>query len=69
MENQTEVINPKKHLPPDFQSESSIIVHPYSFPQEKQAMAPTWVLILILIVSFFVLKYFIYLADEKRHGK
>lgn len=67
MENQA--INPKKHLPPDFQSESSIIVHPYNMPQENQMALPTWALILVLIVSFFILKYFIYLADEKRHGK
>jgi hypothetical protein len=69
MENQTEVINPKKHLPPDFQSESSIIVHPYDFPKENQAVLPTWALLLVLIVSFFVLKFFIYIVDEKRHGK
>lgn len=67
MENQA--INPKKHLPPDFQSESSIIVHPYNMTQDNQFVLPTWALILVLIVTFFVLKYFIYLADEKRHGK
>lgn len=69
MENQTEIINPNKHLPPDFKSESSIIVHPYEMTQENQVAVPTWALLLVLIVSFFALKYFIYLADEKRHGK
>lgn len=69
MEHQNEAINPKKHLPPDFHSESSIIVHPYNFPKANQAAVPTWALLLVLVISFFVLKYFIYLVDEKRHGK
>ncbi len=54
---------------PVFQSESSVINHPYRFPPAKQFMLPTWALLVILIVAFFILKYFIYLADEKRHGK
>jgi hypothetical protein len=53
----------------EFKSESSIIVHPYSFPKANQLKFPTWALILILIAAFFILKYFIYIADEKRHGK
>lgn len=53
----------------EFKSESSIIVHPYKFPQKDQAKFPTWSLIGILLVAFFVLKFFIYIADEKRHGK
>ncbi len=55
---------------PVFQSESSVISHPYRFPpKEEQMKLPTWALLLILIVAFFILKFFIYIADEKRHGK
>ena len=54
---------------PVFQSESSVMNHPYRFPPKTQFMLPTWGLLLILIGAFFVLKYFIYIADEKRHGK
>ncbi len=54
---------------PVFQSESSIINHPYRFPKKSYLMAPTWLLLLVLIVAFVVLKYFIYVKDEKRHGK
>lgn len=67
MENLQE--NTKKDMPESFKSESSIIVHPYNFPKEEQLYLPTWALVLILVGTFFVLKYFIYLADEKRHGK
>lgn len=59
----------KTNKPETFKSESSVIVHPYSFPKKHPLMFPTWALLLILVISFFVLKYFIYLADEKRHGK
>jgi hypothetical protein len=52
-----------------FKSESSVITHPYKFPHKDQFKLPTWGLMLILIAAFFVLKYFIYLADEKRHGR
>ena len=52
-----------------FTSESSIIVHPNQFPKKDQLTAPTWLLILVLFMAFFVLKGFIYIADEKRHGK
>jgi hypothetical protein len=61
--------NAQKKDVAEFKSESSIIVHPYNHPKANQLMFPTWALILILIVSFFVLKYFIYISDEKRHGK
>ncbi|MES2526920.1 MAG: hypothetical protein V4598_07520 [Bdellovibrionota bacterium] len=54
---------------PVFQSESSVITHPYRFPPKSQFTLPTWGLLLILIGAFFALKYFIYIADEKRHGK
>jgi hypothetical protein len=53
-----------------FVSESSIMSHPYRYARgNDQFKAPTWLLVLVLIATFFVLKYFIYLADEKRHGK
>ena len=55
--------------PNTFKSESSIIVHPYKYPQSTQSKLPTWSLVVILIAAFFVLKSFIYLKDDKRHGK
>lgn len=61
--------NIKPAKPETFKSESSVIVHPYNFPKKDPLMFPTWALLLILIASFFVLKYFIYIADDKRHGK
>lgn len=54
----------------EFKSESSIIVHPYQMAKPyEQFKMPTWALIAVLLVAFFVLKFFIYIADEKRHGK
>ncbi|HXH74196.1 MAG TPA: hypothetical protein VNJ08_04480 [Bacteriovoracaceae bacterium] len=58
-----------KNMPETFKSESSIIVHPYKFPQNNQLILPTWALLVILIITFFILKFFIYIADQKRHGK
>ncbi len=52
-----------------FTSESSIMAHPNQFVEAKQFMAPTWLLLVVLFAAFFVLKGFIYIADEKRHGK
>jgi hypothetical protein len=55
---------------PVYQTESSVINHPYRFPPKSEQMKlPTWGLLVILIIAFFILKYFIYIADEKRHGK
>jgi hypothetical protein len=63
-------MEPTKIMKPEtFKSESSIIVHPYNFPKKDQLKFPTWGLLVILIISFFILKYFIYLVDDKRHGK
>jgi hypothetical protein len=54
----------------EFKSESSIIVHPYQMVKNyEQFKLPTWSLIVILLIAFFILKFFIYIADEKRHGK
>ncbi len=58
-----------KTAKPQFTSESSIIVHPYNFPKAKQLLSPTWLLLLVLFIAFFILKGFIYISDEKRHGK
>lgn len=52
-----------------FTSESSIFVHPVEYPKQDQLKFPTWALLLILIVAFFILKSFIYISDKKRHGK
>ena len=52
-----------------FKSESSIFVHPIEKPKANQSMYPTWVLIVFLFGTFFVLKSFIYISDKKRHGK
>jgi hypothetical protein len=53
----------------DYKSESSIFVHPIQKPWKNATMLPTWGLILTLILAFFVLKGFIYISDQKRHGK
>ncbi len=52
-----------------FKSESSIFGHPQQMPKKDQFMLPTWGIIVILFICFFVLKSFIYISDEKRHGK
>ena len=52
-----------------FKSESSIFVNPVQYPAKDQLRFPTWALLVILIVAFFILKPFIYISDKKRHGK
>ncbi|MCB9094510.1 MAG: hypothetical protein H6621_05520 [Halobacteriovoraceae bacterium] len=37
--------------------------------QSGQFRLPSWALMSVLIVAFFVLKKFIYIKDDKRHGK
>lgn len=37
--------------------------------QKDQFYMPTWGLIVTLFIAFFVLKSFIYIKDQKRHGK
>ncbi len=55
---------------PVFQSESSVMNHPIRFPSKDGYFTlPTWGLLVILIIAFLILKFFIYIADEKRHGK
>ncbi len=58
---------PSKKVP--YESETSIFGHPNQMPKANQLSMPTWALIGILLVAFVVLKGFIYLKDEKRHGK
>lgn len=65
MENQHNTAPKKEAL----KSESSIFAHPTQTPKANQFMMPTWALIVVLIIAFFILKPFIYIADEKRHGK
>lgn len=52
-----------------YKSESSIFVHPIQKPKKDQLMFPTWFLIVVLFISFFILKSFVYISDKKRHGK
>ena len=37
--------------------------------QKDQFYMPSWAVIVFLIMVFFVLKSFIYIKDDKRHGK
>lgn len=53
----------------EFTSESSIINHPYQYPKKDQFFLPTWAIIVVLFICFFLLKGMIYIKDEKRHGK
>ena len=53
----------------EYTSESSIFGHANQMPKPSQLKLPTWSLIAVLIVSFFILKSFIYISDKKRHGK
>ncbi len=39
------------------------------FPKEDQFAVPTWGVIVFLVLVFFILKAFVYIKDEKRHGK
>ncbi len=55
--------------PEPFKSESSIFVHPIQQAKPDQLKLPTWSLIVVLFICFFILKSFIYISDKKRHGK
>jgi hypothetical protein len=55
--------------PEVFKSESSIFSHPIQHPKPDQMKLPTWGVIVVLIIAFFILKPFIYITDKKRHGK
>ena len=58
-----------KAKPEAFKSESSVMVHPQQMTKSNQLKLPTWGVIVILFIAFFVLKTFIYIPDEKRRGK
>ncbi len=49
--------------------ESSIAYKDVVRTKPSHFTMPTWVLLIFLCVVFYVLKSFIYLKDEKRHGK
>lgn len=49
--------------------ESSVIPHEFNKPKKDQLVMPTWGLLVILFIAFFVLKGFIYIPDESRKGK
>jgi hypothetical protein len=53
----------------EYKSESSIFVHPIQRVKKDQITMPTWTIIVILFIAFFILKPFIYISDKKRHGK
>ncbi len=48
---------------------SSIAYQDVYRPKKDQSFYPTWSLVVFLIVTFFVLKAFIYIKDGDRHGK
>lgn len=53
----------------DNQKNSSIVKEQVQKPKEAQLQLPTWGVIVVLIIAFFLLKTFIYIKDGKRHGK
>lgn len=55
--------------PEAFKSESSIFVHENQYPRQDQPKLPTWSIVVVLVVVFFILKSFIYISDKKRKGK
>jgi hypothetical protein len=69
----TTTSNPSAHevkkVEPENTTGSSIFsVNPQTVKAEQFKM-PTWGLISTLVVAFFILKFFIYIKDTKRHGK
>lgn len=49
--------------------QSTVLQPDYQPIQTGQWAAPTWSIIVLLVIVFIVLKYFIYIKDEKRDGK
>ena len=49
--------------------ESSIATREVQYPRTEQLSIPTWGVLVILVVVMIGLKLFIYIKDEKRHGK
>lgn len=52
-----------------YKSETSIFPVETPNPKNNQFKMPTWGLMAVLIVAFFILKTFIYITDEKRKGR
>ena len=51
------------------QIESTVSASPLESIEAKQASYETWWIIVFLVVALVVLKSFIYIKDDKRHGK
>ncbi len=49
--------------------QSSIVTNEVYTLKEGQFYMPTWGVIVTLIIALVVLKSFIYIKDDKRHGK
>lgn len=48
----------------------SSVLHSHHEPiRDGQFAMPTWGIIIVLIISFIILKSFIYIKDDQRHGK
>ena len=58
----------KKEEPKTTTGSSAFPVDP-QFVKTEQFKMPTWGLLSVLILGFFILKFFIYIKDTKRHGK
>jgi hypothetical protein len=48
---------------------SSIVNEYVQMPKQDQFKVPTWGLLVVLVIAFFILKTFVYIKDDKRHGK
>ena len=51
------------------QKETTVSAAPLEAIEQSQPSFKTWWIILFLIVALVVLKSFIYIKDDKRHGK
>ncbi|MCO4792958.1 MAG: hypothetical protein KC493_04560 [Bacteriovoracaceae bacterium] len=38
-------------------------------PEKDQPTFPTWGILVGLVIAFIILKSFVYIKDDKRHGK
>ncbi|MFZ4713132.1 MAG: hypothetical protein ACOYL6_05455 [Bacteriovoracaceae bacterium] len=60
--------HPKEVLPENTTGSSIFPINP-QFTKVNQLIVPTWGLLSTLVACFFILKFFIYIKDDKRHGK
>ncbi len=51
------------------QRETTVSASPLVKIQEKQPEFNTWWILVFLVVALVILKTFIYIKDDKRHGK